>query len=353
MPFPHTRVLRRALLPLLAALCVAPLLASPPAQASTVNGVTLNRYEAAVLSGINAQRTARGLNALVVASGATDVARRWSARMASVSSISHNPALASSLSAAGSWDWHFIAENVGYAPGSNPSSLVSAYMNSPGHRANILDPRARYVGVGAADALVNGYVMAFNTLDFVDAYSSSYGRTREPADAMPYDGGLVSTDRTLAAFESSWDPRVRTASYGSGLATWGVAYTGPTGADDAARFSVKAQSLNSTGAVDLLMRLPLDLSRARYLRLELSAVTGDGSALPVEVLVGNRTSMVSLGTVGTSATARTVTLAIPSAGRRFNDQLRIRVSASRLASLSNLLVDRQASVRVYTVDALV
>src|SRR5690349_14905971 len=101
MPSHVLRRLRRALLPLAALALSAPLLTAVPAQAAVVNGVTLNRYEAGVLAGINAQRTSRGLPALVVASGTTDVARRWSMHMAGVVALSHNPALVSSLAAAG------------------------------------------------------------------------------------------------------------------------------------------------------------------------------------------------------------------------------------------------------------
>ena len=349
----RARPIRSALLTVLAMTGLLSGLSLPQAQAAVVSGVTLNRYEAALVAGINAQRTAHGLSPLVVASGTTDVARRWSARMAGVAAISHNPALSSALSAAGSSSWRYLAENVGYGAGNDPAGMVAAYMASPPHRANILSPRARYLGVGAADTVISGFVMAFNTLDFVDSYSSGYGHTREPADAMPFDGGLVTSTRTLASFESGWDPRVRTVRYGSSLTTWGVAYSGPSSADDTARFTVRARSTLNAGAVDLLIRMPLDLSRASSLRLELSSLSADGSPLAVEVLVGNRSSLVSLGTVGTSATSRTVTLALPAAAKRFNDQLRVRVSAPRLAALSSLLADRLASVRVARVDALV
>lgn len=46
-----------------------------------------------------------------------------------------------------------IAENLAYGRGgrSTPRSIVSAWMHSAGHRANILDPRFRHVGIGAVD----------------------------------------------------------------------------------------------------------------------------------------------------------------------------------------------------------
>ena len=44
------------------------------------------------------------------------------------------------------------AENIAWGAGgaSTPAEIVEGWMNSPGHRANILDPRLRTVGVGIA-----------------------------------------------------------------------------------------------------------------------------------------------------------------------------------------------------------
>jgi uncharacterized protein YkwD len=44
------------------------------------------------------------------------------------------------------------AENIawGAAGASTPAEIVDGWMNSPGHRANILDPRNRLIGVGIA-----------------------------------------------------------------------------------------------------------------------------------------------------------------------------------------------------------
>ncbi|MDX6273588.1 MAG: hypothetical protein QOJ92_798 [Frankiales bacterium] len=344
------RAARRALLPVLAAVLLTPFLATTQAQAAVVNGVTLNRFEAGVLDGINDQRAARGLSRLVAASGTTDVARRWAAHMAFRGAISHNPAIYGDVSSAGSANWHFLAENVGYGAASSPAALVSAYMNSAPHRANILDPRAHYVGVGAADGVVSGYSMAFNTLDFVDSYSSSYGVTREPADAMPYDGGVVSSTRTLASFEQSWDPRLRTLTYGEDLFPYGIGYSGPSSADDSARITVRALSPVTTGTVDLLMRLPLDLRQARALRFTLASVTPSGQPVTVQLLVGNRGSLVPLGSVSTSSASRVVTLSLPAAAKRFNDQIRVRVYGG---ALGGLLSARTVTVRVYQVDAVV
>jgi len=46
-----------------------------------------------------------------------------------------------------------LGENIAWATGSysTPAAIVAAWMASPGHRANILDPAFRYEGVGVAN----------------------------------------------------------------------------------------------------------------------------------------------------------------------------------------------------------
>jgi uncharacterized protein YkwD len=46
-----------------------------------------------------------------------------------------------------------LGENIAWASGSlsTPAAIVQAWMSSPGHRANILDPAFRYEGVGVAE----------------------------------------------------------------------------------------------------------------------------------------------------------------------------------------------------------
>jgi hypothetical protein len=61
---------------------------------------------------------------------------------------------------------------------SGARSLFHAYMQSPGHRANILDRSARFIGVWSKKG--NGF--RWNTLDFVGStsksYTDSYGASR-------------------------------------------------------------------------------------------------------------------------------------------------------------------------------
>lgn len=78
---------------------------------------------------INAQRAAHGLRPLAAAS---------------LGAQSHSNSMASSGSMYHASGW---IENVGQGQGS-PEQIVSDWMNSPGHRANILNPSATTADVG-------------------------------------------------------------------------------------------------------------------------------------------------------------------------------------------------------------
>jgi uncharacterized protein YkwD len=145
----------------------------PPAPA------VLSSYEGRLLVLTNQARVADGLHALVAAPGATDVARRWSAVLATQDGLAHNPSVANDLAQAGSPGWTVVTENVGMGPAGDADTLFTAYMNSPHHRENILDPAVRYVGIGAVSVNTpdNG-PMTFDTMDFTDSYSMTYGAGR-------------------------------------------------------------------------------------------------------------------------------------------------------------------------------
>jgi uncharacterized protein YkwD len=91
----------------------------------------------------NAARAAAGLPALQRNAQLDAVAQAWAQHLASTNVLAHNPGLRSQVS-----NWSVLGENVGRA-GDIPS-VQRAFMNSPEHRANILDPRYTQMGVGAA-----------------------------------------------------------------------------------------------------------------------------------------------------------------------------------------------------------
>lgn len=102
------------------------------------------------------------------------VARAWAFRQARAGTMAHNPDYVRQISAKVP-DWRRITENVGYAP--TPVRLHTAYMNSSGHRANILDSGVQRIGVGCVrDA--NGRL--WSTVNFVGAGSSIPDRRPTP-----------------------------------------------------------------------------------------------------------------------------------------------------------------------------
>jgi len=92
---------------------------------------------------INKARASHGRSALSLSDSLSNYARRHSATMASKNVLYHNPYLAQWLK---NWSWRILGENVGYGP--TVSSVYTAFMHSPPHKANILDRRYRSIGVG-------------------------------------------------------------------------------------------------------------------------------------------------------------------------------------------------------------
>lgn len=91
---------------------------------------------------INALRTSKGLGALTVDAELTSIARAWSGQMAKAGAISHNPNFGQQVTQ----DWVKLGENVGVGP--DVDSLFNAFVASPHHYANLVDPAFTKVGVG-------------------------------------------------------------------------------------------------------------------------------------------------------------------------------------------------------------
>lgn len=154
----------------------------------------LTTFENELLTDINNARHKAGVGSLAAAPGTTDVARRWTLSLVQADALSHNPDLVTDAQNAGSNDWTWLGENVGTGPANDEADLFAAYMASPHHRDNILDPRARYIGIGVIQVTdANGNQVAYNTCDFTDAYSKTYG-----ADKTPELRAVTTVDRATA-----------------------------------------------------------------------------------------------------------------------------------------------------------
>ncbi len=92
---------------------------------------------------LNQDRTSRGVPALGSHSQLDAKAQAWAERLARENRLYHSN-LSSGITAC----WRSLGENVGY--GSSIAQVQEAYMNSPGHRANILNAKFDRVGIGVA-----------------------------------------------------------------------------------------------------------------------------------------------------------------------------------------------------------
>ena len=100
-----------------------------------------------VLAIVNAQRAKVGATPLTFDACAQAAALTWSQHMASTGSLVHN-SLTPLFRCPGPAVTR-AAENIAYG-GQTPSALMSMWMNSSGHRANILDPALHRIGIGIA-----------------------------------------------------------------------------------------------------------------------------------------------------------------------------------------------------------
>jgi len=94
----------------------------------------------------NTARVSAGLAPLTVNAQLNAVAQAWANKLAAAGVLSHNPALQTQVT-----NWTVLGENVGMA-GDVPT-VQTAFMHSPEHKANILDPRYTQMGVGSATSI--------------------------------------------------------------------------------------------------------------------------------------------------------------------------------------------------------
>lgn len=113
--------------------------------AASPAGASTSTDEHDFLRLLNQARTSAGLPALVSDPALADTSRSWSGAMASDGKISHATNLAQ-IAESVEPNWQKIGENVGV--GYDPQGLHDAFMNSPGHRDNIMGNGYNRVGIG-------------------------------------------------------------------------------------------------------------------------------------------------------------------------------------------------------------
>lgn len=102
---------------------------------------TLSPPEQVLAERIDDARAARGIPRLDTRPALVEVARSWAEHLARTGVLRHNPDLAEDVD-----NWRWLGENVGYGP--DVRTVHAAIMDSPAHRANVLDRDYTQVGVG-------------------------------------------------------------------------------------------------------------------------------------------------------------------------------------------------------------
>jgi uncharacterized protein YkwD len=104
-----------------------------------------------MLGDLNAQRAAAGVGPLSPCGTLQAAADAHSQDQANMNSMTHSGSNGSDIGqradGAGYTGWQTLGENVAYGFIS-VDSVMTAWMNSPGHRANILNPAFHDVGLG-------------------------------------------------------------------------------------------------------------------------------------------------------------------------------------------------------------
>ncbi len=144
---------------------------------------------------LNQERVARGLDALPTADALRTVSRRHTQAMMLEGRIFHADDLRGEVESVFP-DWAKIGENVGVGP--DIPRTHQAFMDSPGHRANILDPAWQTMGIG----VVAGGGRLYMTQRFLRLRTGS----TVPPDALATEG---SGQTAQTAPESGGDTEVQ------------------------------------------------------------------------------------------------------------------------------------------------
>jgi uncharacterized protein YkwD len=163
---------------------------------------TNTTFEAQVIELINAERTKVGLLPLYAQSQLGTAARLHSADMACNNFFSHTGSDGSSLTdriMRQGYSGYYFGENIaaGY---STPESVVNAWMNSSGHRANILNTNYTEIGVGYAYWAGSTYDSYWTTdFAFPNTYSISGKAGMQGGVILSYLDGTTKTVQTDAS----------------------------------------------------------------------------------------------------------------------------------------------------------
>jgi uncharacterized YkwD family protein len=137
---------------------------NPPSNPDTENSNGLTADEQETFDLINAQRTAAGLQPLQIDPEVQNVARAKAQDMVNNNYFSHtSPTYGSPFDMLKSYGVKYKAAGENIAGNSSNQGAVNAWMNSEGHKANILSNNYNYTGLGVVSSPKYGkiYVQMF------------------------------------------------------------------------------------------------------------------------------------------------------------------------------------------------
>ncbi|MET3808754.1 uncharacterized protein YkwD [Nakamurella sp. UYEF19] len=160
-------------------------------------------FDAQMVQLVNRARASVGAPAVTEAKGLTQLSVWWSSQMQNGSTgynLQHNPnawTMVTSYGASNRTSW---GENVAWSSstGTTAAQLFTAYMNSPDHKANILAPNYRFIGMGT----VTGAHGLFNTTEFTNAVDAGQAVVPAPVvtAAVPRNGEFFRDASTNSVF---------------------------------------------------------------------------------------------------------------------------------------------------------
>jgi uncharacterized protein YkwD len=112
-----------------------------PSPAPSVN----DAYETRIVELVNIERKKAGLRPVAVSACADRYAEEWSDHMATTGRFAHRSDLRAVMDACSA---RSIGENIAYG-NVTADQMMRMWMESPGHRANILNAKFTHIGVGA------------------------------------------------------------------------------------------------------------------------------------------------------------------------------------------------------------
>ena len=120
-----------------------------------------------LLTAINSARAAAGVPPLRASASLTNAASWQSQALAGAGYLDHtSPDGSTLIDRLTRVRWHGSAAGEDLAVASRPSEAVAMWLASPGHRANLLSPSFRTVGLGLARGSWNGRGALYVTADF-------------------------------------------------------------------------------------------------------------------------------------------------------------------------------------------